>query len=98
GTARTIRAAATSDRRASELYVKGLAAILSLLAAPAWAVCDGRVGTRVIPLPIYATLPNEGSTYGFMPVIMRVCEETGRTESIVAPSVSYNDTIHWTGT
>jgi hypothetical protein len=78
--------------------VKGLAAILSLLAAPAWAVCDGSVGTRLIPLPIYATLPNEGSTYGFMPVIMRVCEETGRTESIIAPSISYNDTIHWTGT
>jgi hypothetical protein len=69
-----------------------------LLARPALAACDGPVGTRPIPLPIYATLPNEGSTFGFMPVFLRVCDGTGRTESILAPSVSYNDTIHWTGT
>lgn len=76
----------------------GLIAAGLLLGRPALAACDGAVGTRPIPLPIYATLPNEGSTFGFMPVFLRVCEATGRTESILAPSVSYNDTIHWTGT
>ena len=71
-----------------------MAAGLVLLARPALAACDGAVGTRPIPLPIYATLPNEGSTFGFMPVFLRVCEATGRTESILAPSVSYNDTFN----
>jgi hypothetical protein len=29
------------------------------------------LSTRLIPLPMYATVPNEGSTYGFMPVFFR---------------------------
>ena len=59
---------------------------------------DGGFSTRVVPLPIYATLPNEGDTYGFMPVFVRVCDEDERTRSIAAPSVTWNDVIHWTGT
>jgi hypothetical protein len=59
---------------------------------------DPDVSTRIIPLPIYATLPNEGSTFGFMPVFLRVKTSTERTEAIYAPSVSYNDTIGTTGT
>src|SRR6185436_18584848 len=31
-----------------------------------------KAGYRFIPLPLYATSPNEGSTYGVMPVLMRV--------------------------
>ena len=58
----------------------------AVLARPAFAECDGAVGTRPIPLPIYATLPNEGSTYGFMPVFLRVCDGTGRTESTWRPA------------
>jgi hypothetical protein len=54
--------------------------------------------TRIIPLPVYATLPNEGSTFGFMPVFLRVQTSSERTEAIYAPSVSYNDTIGTTGT
>jgi hypothetical protein len=73
-------------------------AVALLLARPAKAACDGPIGTRPIPLPVYATLPNEGSTFGFMPVFLRVCEDTGRTESILAPSVSWNEVIRWTGT
>jgi hypothetical protein len=75
----------------------GIAAAL-LFARPALAACGGAVGTRPIPLPIYATQPNEGSTFGFMPVFLRVCDETGHTDSILAPSVSWNQIIHWTGT
>jgi hypothetical protein len=79
--------------------LRGLLAWLGLaIARPALAICPGDVGTRPIPLPIYSTLPNEGSTFGFMPVFLRVCEPDGRTQAIVAPSVSYNDTIHWTAT
>jgi hypothetical protein len=60
----------------------------------------GRAGptkTRFIPLPLYATLPNEGSTYGVMPVLMRVTA-TGETTSIFAPSVSWNRLVKITGT
>ena len=35
---------------------------------------------------------------GFMPVFLRVCDANARTESIIAPSITWNDVIHWTGT
>jgi hypothetical protein len=52
----------------------------------------------LIPLPVYATLPNEGSTFGLMPVFLRICRDNATTESIIAPSVTWNAVIHWTGT
>jgi hypothetical protein len=58
--------------------------------------CPGGLKTRPIPLPVYSTLPNEGNTFGFMPVFLRVCDATERTESIIAPSVTWNDVIRWT--
>jgi hypothetical protein len=54
--------------------------------------------TRLIPLPIYATNPSEGSTWGLMPVVLYVDPKTERTEAILAPSVSWNDIIGTTGT
>lgn len=73
-----------------------------LLFAPAAAEaverCPGGFATRIIPLPVYATLPNEGDTFGGMPVFLRVCDVNARTESIIAPSITWNDVIHWTGT
>jgi hypothetical protein len=53
--------------------------------------------TRIIPLPLYATSPNEGSTYGLMPVFLRVTA-AGNTTSIIAPSASWNRTVKLTGT
>ncbi|HEY6909233.1 MAG TPA: hypothetical protein VI356_07685, partial [Myxococcales bacterium] len=75
---------------------------LLLLAAPGAAAqpesgCEGGLSTRLIPLPIYATLPNEGNTFGLMPVFLRVCDSNQRTQSIIAPSFTWNDVIHWTG-
>jgi outer membrane protein assembly factor BamA len=67
-------------------------------AGRAAAACPVGLSSELIPLPIYSTLPNEGSTWGFMPVILRVCPEDRRTESIFAPSVSWNSVIHVTGT
>jgi hypothetical protein len=64
-----------------------------LAAAAASADCPGSYGTSLIPLPVYATEPNEGSTYGAMPVFLRVCNANGRTESITAPSLTRNDII-----
>src|ERR671924_567297 len=82
-----------------------LLAVGCLLAAPSFgdeeekvSGCKGGLATRLVPLPVWATLPNEGSTYGVMPVFILVCDETQRTDSIVAPSVTYNDVIHYTGT
>ena len=76
-----------------------LAAAVALLAAVrATADCDTSLTTRIIPLPVYATLPNEGDTWGAMPVFLRVCPEGQRTESIIAPSVSWNSVIRYTGT
>ncbi len=60
--------------------------------------CSAGVHTRIVPLPVYATLPNEGNTFGAMPVFLRICDPAGRTESITAPSVTWNDVIHWTTT
>jgi hypothetical protein len=62
------------------------------------AGCEGSTSTRIVPLPVYATLPNEGDTYGFMPVFFSVCDANNRTTSILAPSVTWNDVIHATGT
>jgi len=60
--------------------------------------CPTPLGTKVVPLPVYATLPNEGDTFGAMPVFLRVCDTNQRTESIIAPSLTWNDVIHATGT
>src|SRR5438045_2480571 len=75
-----------------------LGCLVPVAGARAGVECAGTVGTRIVPLPVYATLPNEGDTFGFMPVFLRVCDENSRTQAIIAPSVTWNDVIHWTGT
>ncbi len=64
----------------------------------ALAECPGSEATRPIPLPVYSTEPNEGSTWGAMPVFLQVCDASGRTEAIVAPSLTWNEVIQATGT
>ena len=64
--------------------------------APAVQPASGATGQRHLeffPLPLYATSPAEGSTFGAIPVFMRV-DETGRTTSITAPSASWNSATH----
>jgi outer membrane protein assembly factor BamA len=63
---------------------------------PAPPAADGS-RTRFFPLPLYATSPSEGSTYGVLPVIMRI-DASGRTTSIIAPSVSWNSAAGLSGT
>jgi hypothetical protein len=74
--------------------------VLSFASANARARADGdsATSTKVIPLPIYATLPNEGNTYGFMPVFLVVESESQHTRSIYAPSISWNEVIGFTST
>jgi hypothetical protein len=84
------------------LFLLGAYLLSLLAAAPAFAAshsgCIGDLATRLIPLPVYSTLPNEGNTFGVMPVFLRVCDESERTESIIAPSLTWNEVIRGTGT
>jgi hypothetical protein len=75
-----------------------LAAAVFVWSARAAADEPGATSMKLIPLPIYATLPNEGNTYGAMPVFLVVEKDTQRTVSITAPSISWNEVIGFTGT
>jgi hypothetical protein len=74
-----------------------VAAALAVGSAAAVAAA-GELQTKFIPLPMYATNPNEGSTYGAMPVFMRTRTRDGSVYSITAPSVSWNAAAGVTGT
>lgn len=50
-----------------------------------------------IPIPAIDTDPNEGETYGVLPVFL-FRDERDRVRSIIAPSVTYNEIRGWTGT
>ncbi len=80
------------------MMVATAALVMLVWARPGMAACPVALSTRLIPLPVWATLPNEGTTFGAMPVFLRVCPDGERTESILAPSVTWNSVIHWTGT
>ncbi len=75
-----------------------------LLVAAAGALLAGGNGSasaesRFFPLPMYTTVPNEGSTYGFMPVFLRSDDDDkDRVRAITAPSLSWNSSAHLTGT
>ena len=73
-------------------------AILAALANPAIADCPTDEETKIIPLPVWSTSPNAGTTYGFMPVFIRVCPYDKRTQWVLAPSITHNAIIHTTGT
>ena len=60
--------------------------------------CGKALETQTVPLPVWATDPNEGSTWGAMPVFVHVCPSDARTHWIFAPSLTWNSIIHYTGT
>jgi len=68
-------------------------------AAPVAQVRDakGQAHTDFFPLPLYATAPTEGSTFGALPVFLRV-NAAGDTTSITAPSVTWNSATGVNGT
>jgi hypothetical protein len=68
-----------------------LAVIAVLLAQQAASQVSARneSHTAFFPLPMYTTVPTEGSTYGFMPVFLRV-DPAGEIRTIWAPSLSWN--------
>jgi outer membrane protein assembly factor BamA len=57
-------------------------------AAPAYA------GLSVVPLPEILTDPNEGNTYGFLPVLL-LLDRNGRLENIIADDIRYNKITGW---
>jgi outer membrane protein assembly factor BamA len=72
--------------------------LVMLIGRAAAADCAHEESTKIIPLPVWATDPNEGTTWGLMPVFVHVCPDDERTEWVLAPSVTWNSTIHFTGT
>ncbi len=52
---------------------------------------------KLFPVPMYTTLPTEGSTYGLMPVLLAV-DESGEVRAIAAPSLSWNSAAGVTAT
>jgi outer membrane protein assembly factor BamA len=72
--------------------VRNLARLLALgilvCAAPAFA------GLSVVPLPEILTDPNEGNTYGFLPVLL-LLDRNGRLENIIADDIRYNKITGW---
>lgn len=73
-------------------------AVLASRGEPAYADCARPLDTKTVPLPVWATSPNEGSTWGVMPVFVHVCPDDQRTRWILAPSLTWNSIIHYTGT
>ena len=72
------------------------ALLVTCLAATTASRAAAEPETRFFPLPMYTTVPNEGSTFGAMPVFMRSDDDV--VSSITAPSVSWNSSAHYTGT
>jgi hypothetical protein len=72
-----------------------------LLAAVCLAAAPRPAGAKVrfFPLPMYTTVPNEGSTFGVMPVFMVPADDDpDRVKSITAPSLSWNSSAGVTAT
>jgi hypothetical protein len=84
--------------RCAAVLLTGWGLCLPAVARASSPDCSAGVNTRHIPLPVYSTLPNEGDTFGAMPVFIRVCDPAGRTDSIIAPSITWNDVIRWSAT
>jgi hypothetical protein len=69
-----------------------------ILARAHSARADCALDTKVFAVPVWSTSPNEGSTWGAMPILMRVCPDDHRTHWLIAPDVTWNSVIHYTGT
>src|SRR5262249_52616335 len=84
-------------RRRVERALRAFAALLvgCLVALPGLAAADNTY--TFFPLPAFDTDPNEGETYGVLPVLM-VTDADGAVRSIIAPSITWNEIRGVTGT
>ncbi|MGH7899403.1 MAG: BamA/TamA family outer membrane protein [Candidatus Binatia bacterium] len=69
-----------------------------LLGALALGAClsasVAEAGFSIVPIPEILTDPNEGNTYGFLPVIL-LLDRSGRLEHIIADDIRYNKITGW---
>ena len=73
---------------------KGRAAVVSWLFA-AWLLgSTAEAGYSLIPIPELIADPNEGLTYGLLPVLM-LTDRDGRLEHMIADDLRYNRTTGW---
>src|SRR5262249_30442693 len=72
-------------------------AIAAALCVPTIANADCSLERRIFAVPMWAHSPNEGNTWGLMPIWMAVCPDDKRMHWILAPSGSWNAIVHWTG-
>jgi hypothetical protein len=89
----------TARTAARAIAIAALAIPAAIAVAPrARADCAGDHETKVVPVPVWATSPTEGNTWGVMPVVLRVCAADQSTQWLIAPSVTWNSVIHFTAT
>src|SRR5437773_11350379 len=58
--------------------------LLPAATAAAGAECAGGLGTRAVPLPVCATLPNERHSLGLVPLFLRAWRAKARPQAIIA--------------
>lgn len=68
------------------------AATALIAAGPAALAGPAAAATSFVPLPAFGTSPNEGNTYGVLPVLLFLDEE-GAIRRIFAPSLTFNEII-----
>jgi hypothetical protein len=74
-----------------------IGALLGAMVSLAARAEEGKNKKLFFPLPLYTTVPNEGSTYGAMPVIIAITPAE-QVRWILAPSLSWNRAAGWNGT
>ncbi|PIR20906.1 MAG: hypothetical protein COV45_03310 [Deltaproteobacteria bacterium CG11_big_fil_rev_8_21_14_0_20_47_16] len=52
----------------------------------------------VVPIPVFATQPDEGQTYGVMPTILITNKSGSRMKTIISPQIAYNTLTRVMGT
>ena len=80
------------------LRIPAYAVVVLVAARATYASCPHEESTKIIPLPVWGTDPNQGTTWGAMPVFVRVCPDDQRTHWVLAPSITWNSVIHLSGT
>jgi outer membrane protein assembly factor BamA len=65
--------------------------ILWLALAGPWPVPPARADWSLIPIPVFIADPNEGNSYGLLPVVL-FTDERDQVRHILAPDFTYNKT------
>jgi outer membrane protein assembly factor BamA len=69
-------------------------AVLLFTLVASLSAASAHAGISVVPLPEILTDPNEGNTFGFLPVVLLV-DPNGRLANIIADDIRYNKITGW---